>query len=40
MQKDFIFLKNKNPYNRNMGELIFFMHMRLLHDRRKLRARI
>ena len=31
-------LLNKNPYNKNMAKLVFYLHMHLLLDRRKLRA--
>ena len=34
----FSLLLNKNPYNKSMAKLIFYVHMHLLLDRRKLRA--
>ena len=35
-----LFLLNKNLHDRNMEKLIFYVHMHLLPDRRKLRSRI
>ena len=35
-----LFLLNKNLYDRNIEKLIFYVHMHLLPDRRKLRSRI
>ena len=35
-----LFFLNKNIYDRNMEKLIFYVHMHLLPDRRKLRSRI
>ena len=35
-----LFLLNKNFYDRNMEKHVFYVHMHLLPDRRKLRSRI
>ena len=35
-----LFLLNKNCYDRNMEKHVFYVHMHLLPDRRKLRSRI